>query len=308
MSMFPRSQTFVCKTGVIGLPFRIRCNGEPVCLRRVVSPLILLSSLFLFWLCPSSLATLIICIYNRNQIYLASDSQVSDCGGKRIGSHNKIFPISQNCCIGLSGFCGGNPIQQSGGTFESSSLTRTLENLCREASANDAPLVSKMDAIATRLSILHCAIFSNEVPTNGTNQSHFLTKLQYAGYNATKHCFFSSSYMLDGTNGTHLEPVFERGSTNNECSVTFQGEDKFPSALLTTTNMRLYKLRSAAFSEVIDDLKSGNSVSDARIINFMLEIFKLHKEHSASMGYDDGWIGEPYLIYKITKEGIVQIH
>src|SRR5262249_41538711 len=41
--------------------------------------------------------------------------------------------------------------------------------------------------------------------------------------------------------------------------------------------------------------------------NLILEMFRLHKENSARLGYDKGQIGPPYRIFKMTTEKLVEL-
>ncbi len=39
-----------------------------------------------------------------------------------------------------------------------------------------------------------------------------------------------------------------------------------------------------------------------------LEMFRVHQAHAARLHFDPGQIGEPYVIYRISKEKILQLH
>jgi hypothetical protein len=49
-------------------------------------------------------------------------------------------------------------------------------------------------------------------------------------------------------------------------------------------------------------------MSEEDIVQFMLEMFRLHKKYAATFSSDKGLIDEPYVVYKITKEKIAKIH
>ena len=58
----------------------------------------------------------------------------------------------------------------------------------------------------------------------------------------------------------------------------------------------------------IEEYCKGVEAGGGRIIKCLLELFQLQKENSVRLGYDHGIIEEPYTIYKINRDEIVQVH
>ena len=48
-------------------------------------------------------------------------------------------------------------------------------------------------------------------------------------------------------------------------------------------------------------------IADERLTDCMVETFRVHKKHASRFQFDPGRIGEPYVVYKITKEKLERL-
>jgi hypothetical protein len=110
-----------------------------------------------------------------------------------------------------------------------------------------------------------------------------------------------------------METRMERGPNDKAPDLAFQEEQNFLPALITPlitptgSQDSLAPLRSSDFSVTIVGLFAGIPMPQERMVSCLLEMFRLHKLYAATFTNDKGWIGEPYVIYKITKTGVEQI-
>jgi hypothetical protein len=263
----------------------------------------------------SALGSLVIMLYHKDTMYLASDSlgtsfaydDPSHVLGEASHSVQKISRISEHCCAAITGFAGHGIESKSGKLLISLDVPKSLGRLCALEATNSASLDEKMESIATKLNSEYCAFFKNGAQITGSAYEHDPTRLQFAGYNTEKRCFFVKSCVLDGTNSVHPELVKEyRGATDPNC-FSLQGEARFLQTLMSGDQPELIKLLSPEFTDTAAELITDKTVSDGSVTNLILEMFRLHKENSARLGYDKGQIGPPYRIFKMTTEKIVEL-
>lgn len=254
-------------------------------------------------------------VYHDEAMYVASDSlgtsfaydNPSHALGDASHSVRKILPIAENCCAAFTGFAGHGVESPSGKTLLSLNVPKSLERLCAMELTNSASVNQKIESVVTKLDSEYRAFFRNGLQITGTLYDHEPTRLQFFGFDPEKRCFFVKSSLLDGTNSARIEAVKEFRGMNNPEFISLQGEARFLLALLGGAKPDLLKLISDDFAETLTELDSTNSVSDARTTNLLLEMFKLHKDNAAHLGYDKGQIAAPYRIFKLTKEKIVEI-
>lgn len=253
--------------------------------------------------CPS-FASLVICIYYNNQIYLGSDSLVHGQGGEKDFNTPKIFQIADTCCVSITG--------NYGSTFRDTKtasivlqiiLPLELEKICRDLNSTHQPLEYKINTVIQQFGLKYVDCFRKLLSIGEDPRKIEDTRICFVGYDPLTKSFFQKSCLFRGTNQAALETRFERNSTSSEPYFSFQGEDHFLTALLTSSDDMFMKLRSDAFKRTMSQLVRFDSfVSDDSVANLMLEMFSLHKTNAASTGSDKGFIGEPYVIYKITSE------
>ena len=190
----------------------------------------------------------------------------------------RIFKVANNCCVSFSGYNG--PTLKSAKTGKESRILfpAELEEICGDVRSATGPLQDKIDRILDRV--------KSEGATN-QDVGDAGVRIAFMGFDGSKQAFFGSSYRFSGTNRTVLETVFERNATNNQGSLSFQGETKFLGALISG-EQKPAQLPSENFRKTVADIYTEAPIPEQRLTDCMLEMFRLQKSHSASLGYDEG--------------------
>jgi hypothetical protein len=256
---------------------------------------------------PSS-ASLVFMLYHNQALYVAGDSGVTSLKtGKRMGTVKKVYPFAENCCVTLTGSAIYDIETVSEKPFASRNFSKLLEQLSTTQLAGSAPLDEKMNAIAAGMNQAYSSLRTNDWGKLDVTETPQPIVLHFAGYDARKGCFFVHGCMLSGTNGVHIEPVkLYHGDTDTHPFVLL-GELSFLQALLRGDKPELASLVSPEATATAAAIVTDESVSDARITSFILEMFQLHKSYSARFGYDKGYIDPPYLVFKVTKGSVVEL-
>lgn len=257
-----------------------------------------------------SFASLVICIYHNNQIYLGSDSLVHGEGGEKNFNTPKIFPIADTCWVSITGNYGSTfRDTKTGSIISRIILPLELGQICRDLNATNQPLEYKIITVAKQFGSKYIDYFRKMLSIGKDPRKIEATRLYFVGYDPSTKSFFGKSCLFQGTNQAALETRFVRNSKNNLTDFSFQGEDHFLPALLTSSDEIFIKLRSDDLKRTMSQLWRPDSVvSDESVTNLMLEMFSLQKAKASSTGHDKGFIGEPYVIYKITTEQTTKIH
>jgi len=256
----------------------------------------------------SAIASLVITLYHNGALYIGSDSAVTSLEtGKRMGSIKKTFRMAKNCCVAITGSATYDIDTVSGKPFASLDFSKLLERLSASQLTNAASLDRKMDFIAAGLNEVYRSLCTNGWGKMSANDNHPSTWLHFAGYSTRKGCFFIDGCLLEGTNDVHIDAVKMYRGAFDPNPICLQGEPAFLQALLSGEKPELLPLVSPGFTETATAITSDQSISDARITGFILEMFRLHKRYSAQFGYDKGLIGPPYRVFKITKDNVVEL-
>jgi hypothetical protein len=268
------------------------------------------SGLVLLFLCSCARADLVICVHRQDNLFVAGDTLSTSAGTDVSSSGRRIFKLEDACCVTITGFIEPLLKDTKSGKAATIFFPGELEQICEETRRLDEPLADKISQTVTRFGeryhdCLQHRAKSKKAPAPDAGE--IKTRITFLGYDSASKKFFGRAYRFSETNRTVLESVFESNGTNDPAGLSFVGETGFPRALLAG-EQRVAQLPSDDFRDAIKDLYSGAPVTDGRIIKCLLEMFRLQKENSARLGYDRGTIGEPYTIYKITREEIVQVH
>jgi len=267
------------------------------------------SCILSFFLCRSLTAGLVICVYHNHEMYVGSDSlSLPGAAGDAFRSRS-IFKVADTCCVTYSGYYG--PTLKSAKTGKESRILfpAELEEICGDVRPAPGPLQGKIDRILALFGERYHEFLDrmkSEGATNG-DVGGAAVRIAFMGFDGSKQAFFGASYRFSGTNRTVLETVFERNSTNNLGSLSFQGETRFLGALMSGEK-KVAQLPSENFRKTVADIYTEVPIPEQRLTDCMLEIFRLQKSYSASLGYDEGSIEEPYTLCKITTNGIVLVH
>lgn len=184
-----------------------------------------------------------------------------------------------------------------------------LGSICREIELRNHPSESGINEVNKMFMSKYMECFNRLSPTGNIPSDTLNTRLVFVGYDPLREVFFQKSCLFIGTNQPVLETRYERDSKCNQSDISFQGEGKFLPVLLTSSDSRFVKLRTSEFTRTAKDLEVDTSViSDDQAVEFILDLFRLHKTYAASFGLDKGLIGGPYVIYKITRTGVLKLH
>jgi hypothetical protein len=257
------------------------------------------------------MATLIIGLYNNDAVYLASDSlmtQTQGNGTQRTFNVRKIFPISDTYCVSIANNYGGFMQQLNTRGISLLLFPAELAIMCSNACSVKQPSQSKITAIVSGFNLKYCEYMQNRLapPTIGEDVA---TRLCFWGYDDSRKAFICYSYLFNGTNQLPQESTFfVRGTNHVGSALTLQGEATFLPKLLYAKDGPLAQLRPDEISSTIGSVMAEIPIAENRVTNCILQMFALQKTHAAAYSADKAWVGEPYVIYKLTKQGIVKLH
>lgn len=265
---------------------------------------------------PSLTASLVITVYREHAVYVASDSRVSDPDGTLLSREKKTFQLGDTCLVSWTGLVGlgrwGTEDQVSRTPPPAFSSYAALAALCREANSHSEPLSEQRERILREVTRQYRECM-NWALTNGASPDHLNAEplrgtLSFAGYDPSSKAFFGRTYSLHGTNEVSGGTDFNIGPNVIGASVGFQGESHFLSALVYGHDEKLTALCPKKYRKDINALLSpAATISEQRLVDCLLEMLRLHQRHAARLGYDKGFVGEPYVIYKVTADKITQI-
>jgi hypothetical protein len=273
---------------------------------------LLLCSLLTIFPYRSLMASLVICIYHNDELYVASDSCSTFV--PKTGTVNdpvmqfqtkKIFKVTDTCCVSITGDFGMSLSNQITGQMSKTFLPNELENICSNLNLAAEPLQSDIATVISRFNVRYSDYVNQVLATRGNSKDINGTRICFWGYDGSTHEFFGSSCYFNGTNDIILEAAFDSASSPNY--IGLQGEDAFLPSMIREPE-KFAELHSDEFSKTIKGIYRGTPVSEESMMNCILEMFHLHKTYAAQMSSDKGWIGEPYMIYKIADKGLVNIH
>lgn len=264
--------------------------------------------IFMAW--QAANASLVIYIYQNHKMYIAGDSLTHGSGSELDFYTPKVFKLSDTCCVAISGDFGyAFKDEKSGHVIEKIIYPFELGKICGDLQTSDASVWDKIQTVVLQFGAKYNGCISKAIQAELDLTSLKGTQLLFVGYNPVKKNFFYKTCLFKGTDPVTVEPKYENELKHNLTSISFQGEDHFLTTLMRSAEPKYIKLKSANFKSTWKKLNTeGAKVSDQTITNFMIEMFNLHKTNAAALGLDKGWVDEPYIIYKITKEKALQIH
>ena len=253
-------------------------------------------------------ANLVICAYLRNELYVAADSVVVTNASGQSTHAPRVFKLGDTTCASLTGFSGPSFKNKKTGKITHMLFTTDLEQICRGAGEGNAPLRSKILKVVTHFGEryrdgLITLMKPDEVMLQ--EERGIGTRIAVAGFDADNDRFFGNSYRFSQTNRTVVEPLFVVDATNRLGGLSFQGDTKFLSALLSG-EPKLAKLPSEDFRKTLADLYAGEPVSQERVIDCVLEMFRLNNKYAVALGYESEVCEEPYSVFRITRDEFSQ--
>jgi hypothetical protein len=253
----------------------------------------------LFW--RSASATLIVAVYNHGALYIAGDSLWTTTRGGRGGlSADKIFQVSDTCLACISGDCEFQSKATGSNVF---SLRDGLLQVCKEASTNGLPMPINVGRIAEVMS--NSFIVFRSLVAQATPSYAPCTDLSFGGYDALSGRFFFITTRFSTKGAATDTNYWSPASNNAPVQFIVLGEGNFLTQLfMNRTNAELEKLRTPAFKEVWPNVVADNQLEQNKMAESILDLFRLHKKRAARFNTNEGSIGPPYSVYKITKEGV----
>ncbi len=216
--------------------------------------------------------------------------------------------VSTNFCVGMTGLF-GIPIkaqtnQPPSGLF---TLSDELKNFCDEEYSEAKPTSDKVLSIHDNFETAHQA-YLKKAKSDGISllPEDQGTRLYFVGYDDSKSNFVGITTVFR-TNATDSDVVFVRGANYFGPPITEMGEAKFINAATSSDDPKFKDIRSKIPKTFYQALY-GTPLSEGDVVNLILQLFRLHKEYASSFYKDEGNIGEPYVIYKITKDGVKKVH
>jgi hypothetical protein len=258
-----------------------------------------LGCIFCLACCRSTLATLVICIYNDDAIYIASDGMVTR-NLQQPGIAQKIFVLSNSCCAYVTGFVGATLVLNQTSRETASELAVVLEGLCAKHSEASESLERATNMLVDEFHGKQTEAVRRFLFWKGERG----TQLGIVGYDQTKRMFFGSAYFFNGTNS----PTSETYAANDPRAgaIHMAGQVKFLSSW-HAGDKKLTGLGSLQLRTTLNEIATFTPVPQNRVVSAILEMFQLQKEYAVKLGYDDVEIGEPYEVYKITKDAARRI-
>jgi hypothetical protein len=260
--------------------------------------------------CPPGMATLIIGLYNNDAMFLASDSRatyVEANGTQKTFTVRKLFAMSDTYCVSIVNNYGGYVQETRTGRISLLLFPAELAIMCSNAYSVKQPIQSKITSIVSDFHLKYCEYMQKKLAPR-TSGEDMATRLCFWGYDDSRKGFVCSSYLFDRTNQVPQESTFfVRGTNHMGSAVSLQGESTFLPAVLYGENKALAQLRTDEFTSTIGPIMAEVPIAENRITKFILQMFDLQKTHAAAYSSDKGWVDEPYIIYKLTKEKILQV-
>lgn len=273
---------------------------------------VLMCCLLILFPYHSLMASLVICVYQNNELYVASDSCstiVPKAGTTDVPvthfQSKKIFKVADTSCVSITGGFGNSLTDQNNGQTSVVFLPNELENICNNLNSKTGQLQSDIATTVLRFNMRYSNYVNHALAAGVNNKDIDGTRICFWGYDDSTRVFFGLSCFFQGTNSMVLEPAFDSAST--PVYIGIQGEDTFLPSIIREPD-KFAELRSDEFNKTIRDISAGIPVSEERMINCILKMFYLHKTYAAQLSSDKGWIGEPYVIYKITDKDLVKIY
>jgi hypothetical protein len=269
--------------------------------------IIALVAMFAFVVLPRSInATLLIVLRHNNNLYVASDSVLSDLHGKKPEKYLKCFPASETSCVCISGFGGasGTICTTSNHISFDFRFPQQLQQIARQEFARHRPFSENVTNILNHFEFIYRSLMDLLVTNNVTNvESLDKTDVYFIGYDTSSRsfCQISSHFRPLSPYGVVLERVPIPMS-----SMGFMGEYGFLSALIRNDDPRLKALRTKALGAALSPpLSIKPELETKAVCGGILQLYALHNKYSKLFNYDAGLVGPPYVIYKISTNNVI---
>lgn len=291
--------------------------------------LLLLSALVL--LCQTTGATLIVAVLNGDRIYVAADSLMSTTSGSG-ESTQKVFRLTDSCLMGMSGLYGGRWKSDFTNLWYDVDFGGFARDIVPKVCLTNESLETNIVRVVSAFGNIHSNFVHLHKATTLTNRvdprvgEAFQTALGFSGFDGDSNPVMRTYYFRGEA------PPFRLDLPHQWKMYQIEGENRFPMALIsavgaselsfsTLTNLppdarqgptrlmeELSNLASDEFKSTAKRIRTGTAADEKDLVRFLLELFKLHKEHTARFHMDPGDIRPPYRIFRVTKGGIMQLN
>lgn len=259
---------------------------------------------------PLSMATLIIGIYNNGTVYLASDSQMMARESNDTNATlrvRKVFPISDTYCVTIANNYGGHiedPI-----TIQRSILLfpTELAIMCSNAHSAKRPIQSRIASLVADFDVRYSEYIQKKVPKTRGGKD-VATLLSFWGYDDSRKAFICYSYYFEETNQLPRESTFlVRGTNHIGGAIALEGEARFLPAVIGAKDGPLAQLKSAELGTFFEAIIAEVPIAESHMTNCIVQMFELQRKYAAAYSTDKGWVGEPYMIYRLTTNKFVRL-
>jgi hypothetical protein len=244
----------------------------------------------------SASGTLIMAFCNGNALYLGSDSLQTTTDYSYTNHVQKIRAVGTNCCVSLSGFSRWTS-QVQGRTREFDFLDQ-MEGALRKTESSRRPLPAITNAVMEfEKWYRKCC---GKAVAGGTTNSYGPV-FTFWGYDRRLNRFCGLGWACSGTNrGVFQETYDSRGHAGR---LFLQGESDFLSAFISNPNNFPTVTLSDRSKQTWDRVALYEAVSEEELVAEMVELFALHKLHAATFSPHSGHIAEPYVIWRLRRDG-----
>jgi hypothetical protein len=259
----------------------------------------LLSALVVLLAGAPAKGTVIIAFSSSNALYLASDSLAASMDHSYSNRVEKIRQVSKYCCFTLSGVATYGFPGPAGGPSLEFDCPQQMERAFRETqSRNRSAQASITNAVAVFETA--CRSFCRRAVAAGARD--FDTALfTFWGYDDRQDCFFGLSWRSGGTNDGVFHASFD--SRTKSGPLYIQGDSDFLSAFISNHNTFPTVELPDSSKKTWDKIVSSQPVSEEEIVSELVDLLAVHKKYSALFFPSSVNISEPYVIWRIRKDG-----
>lgn len=257
--------------------------------------------------CNISEGTVIIGIYNNNTLYVASDSHV--VGLTNNGSSNgfsKIFRVSDKCLVSIGNNYGGVIRDVATKRDIIYYLPNELSKICNDSFVLN-PLQTRMTNIINKFEWAY-HYYMQQKTNNAIEIRNLSTWIQFWGYDDVRSNFFGTSYFFDRTNKIEYQVFFETGTTNQYGNISiFSDSPNFLAEFTDFRNTQYAALWPDGYMQTGLSVYAGFPLEEGVLRKFILQMFECQTKYASQHNSHPSIIGEPYFIWKITKEKVEQL-
>jgi hypothetical protein len=218
----------------------------------------------------------------------------------------KVARCGPSQIAAITGDYGADFSKDGGTNLFTINVLKTLQNRCRNLMKSPRTIYAKQEEIFKAV--------SSEYDVYERMLSQFTGKhtegcgVLVTGFDPSANRFLSVYASIGGTNQMTISTNFDSAICSYYFSVL--GETHFVPTLMRNPTVVPLNEQSEAFRETRSRVLTNVFTPESILLPGLLNIFQLHQKYAfaATKGQDKGWIGEPYLIYRLDRNGIMRLH